>query len=190
VGTPSPGGQPTLHPFPRRAVLHLLAQPSGEEGLTWDDVHKQLRYHAEQRGDTTSEMYHHLALGHLALGEVRKVAEHLSTLLEEVKDSEDAEKWYATLTAITQAPLAHPARRANAEEHFQLLLENAGGEATVPARLVAALQIHADPLGDPGHHLCLTIAQELEKIKVSDAFFFMPEKIMEFRDCWQQWHQG
>jgi hypothetical protein len=181
-------GPPTFHPFPRRAALHLLAQPSGQEGLTWDDVHTQLRYNAGQQGDVASEMYHHLALDHLALVEVREVTKYLNVLFEEVQEPKDAQKWYDTLTAITQAPLAHPTQGPNAEEHLRLLLKNVGEESAVPAKLVAALQIHADPLGDPSHHLCLTIAQELEEIKTSDAFFFMPEKIEKFRDCWRQWH--
>jgi hypothetical protein len=173
---------PTLHPFPRRGGVHLLAEPSDQGKPIWNDVHGQLRHHAEKRSDITSAMYHRLALG-----EVQEVTEHLSELFENEKTP--TPDWYAILTAITQAPLAHPAQKIDSQEHWLLLVENAGDRRKVPAELVAALQLHTDPLGDPSHHLCLVIARELEHLaRPSRAFFFMLEKAEEFRNCWEQWH--
>ncbi|MGQ0774517.1 MAG: hypothetical protein ACT4NY_08890 [Pseudonocardiales bacterium] len=175
---------PTLHPFPRRGVLHLLAEPSGPEEPTWDDVHNQLRTHAEKQGDQTSAMYHRLALG-----DVAAVAKHLSILFA----SEDAAKWYATLTAITQAPLAHPAREADSRQHLLRLVQKVDDGLEKPAalvELVAALQLHTDPLGDPGHHLCIVIAEKLEHIALhSKEFFYLLEQAEEFRRCWERWYR-
>lgn len=182
---PGPDGAdpPTLHPFPRRGVMHLLAEPPSQGEPTWDDVHKQLRAHAEDQGDPTSAMYHCLALGG-----VPEVAEHLSTLFA----SEDTVTWYAILTAITQAPLAHPAREVDSQQHWLRLVKGIGDGPGAPAALVAlvaALQLHTDPLGDPGHHLCIVIARELESLaRHSRAFFFLLEKAEEFRNCWERWH--
>lgn len=105
---------PTLRPFPRRGVMHLLAQSCGRHEPTWDEVHNQLRTHAEDRGDPISAMYHCLALGRVAA-----VAEYLSSLLT----SEDTGAWYAALTAVTQAPLAHPAQEADSRQHWLRLVK-------------------------------------------------------------------
>jgi len=172
----------TLHPFLRRGVVHLLAEPLDQSEPTWDDVHKQLRAHAEERGDMTSAMYHRLALG-----EVSAVAEHMSMLFA----SEDTVTWYGILAAITQAPLAHPAREVDSQRHWLRLVNKVDDGPAEPAtlvELVAALQLHTDPLGDPGHHLCIVIARELEGLaRHSHAFFFLLEKAEEFRNCWERW---
>ncbi|MGH3943370.1 MAG: hypothetical protein ACRDTG_33060 [Pseudonocardiaceae bacterium] len=190
---PNATDPPTLHPFPRRAVVHLLAKPPGQNEPTWDEVHHQLRTHAEQREkrneqeerqDQTSAMYHRLALGGISAA-----AKHLSALLA----SEDTRTWYDALTAITRAPLAQPGQEANSQQHWERLVKKVDdglGEPAELVKLVAALQLHIDPLGDPGHHLCIVIAHELESLaRRSSAFFFLLEKAEEFRDCWKQWHQ-
>ena len=147
-------------------------------------MHKQLRAHAEEQGDTTSAMYHRLALG-----EVPEVAKHLSTLFA----SEDTVTWYDVMTAITQAPLAHPAQEVDSQQHWLRLVRPVNDGLVEPAELVelvAALQLHADPLGDPGHHLCILIARQLESLaRQSRAFFFLLEKAEEFRNCWERWHR-
>lgn len=189
---------PTLHPFPRRGVLHLLAEPPGQGEPTWDEVHNQLRAHAERRGDQTSAMYHGLALGAVAA-----VAAQLSALFDH---HEDTMAWYAILAAITAAPLAHPAREPDSRQHWLRLVKEAGessgtgegsgvgegsGEPATLVELVAALQLHTDPLGDPGHHLCIVVARELERLaRHSRAFFFLLEKAEEFRTCWERWHHS
>jgi len=181
---PDGADPPRLQPFPRRGVVHLLAEPLGHGGATWDDVHKQLRAHAEEQGDTTSAMYHRLALG-----EVPEVAKHLSTLFA----SEDTVTWYDVMTAITQAPLAHPAQEVDSQQHWLRLVRPVNDGLVEPAELVelvAALQLHTDPLGDPGHHLCILIARQLESLaRQSRAFFFLLEKAEEFRNCWERWHR-
>lgn len=182
---PNSTDPPTLHPFPRRGVLHLLAAPPDQDAPTWDDVHNQLRTHAEneKQGDQTSAMYHRLALGG-----VTEVARHLSLLFT----GEDTVAWYATLTAITQAPLAHPARETDSQQHWLRLVRRIGNGSGEPAQmveLVAALQLHTDPLGDPDHHLCIVIARELESLAPrSNAFFFLLEQAEKFRNCWERWH--
>jgi len=173
---------PTLHPFPRRGVVHLLAEPSGRDQPNWNDMHGQLRDHADERRDPTSAMYHRLALG-----EGQDLFAHVSAHYESEKIP--TPEWYAVLTAITQAPLAHPAQNADSQQHWLRLVENAGDRYKVSAELVTALQLHSDPLGDPGHHLCLVIAQELERLaRASRAFFFVQEKAEGFRNCWERWH--
>lgn len=176
---------PVLHPFPRRGVLHLLAEPQAPGDLTWAEVHRKLQAHAERWGDRIGAMYHRLALGG-----VTEVAEHLCTLFDE---SADTEAWYDILTAITAAPLARPEREADPQQHWLRLAKRTGDSSGEPARLVelvAALQLHTDPLGDPGHHLCIVIARELERLaRQSRAFFFLLEKAEDFHVCWQRWHQ-
>ncbi|MGQ0779356.1 MAG: hypothetical protein ACT4NY_33905 [Pseudonocardiales bacterium] len=182
---PDAADPPTLHPFPRRGVVYLLAEPPGQDEPTWDDVHNQLRTYAEKRGDQTSAMYHRLALGGVA-----EVARHLSRLFASRDTAQDTATWYDTLTAITRAPLAHPAREADSQQHWLRLVRKIDDSAGELVELVAALQLHTDPLGDPGHHLCIVIARELERLASdSGAFFLLLEKAEEFRNCWERWHR-
>ena len=147
--------QPILHPFPRRAVMHLLAVPAMPGDPTWSDVHQRMQVRAEKRGDTASAMYHCLARG-----EILTVAEYLSELFMTV----GTQRWFDITQVITEAPLAQPARGSGPEEHWQLLVGDADDSLVVKKRLVAALQLHNDPLGDPCHSLCPVIAQELEEL--------------------------
>lgn len=146
------GGPPTLHPLARRVLLYQLAKPNGPG---WQEVHERLRRRAESHNDQTSALYHGLAAGRV--GEVART-------LGELFSQPDTEKWFDTLLAVTQAPLENPARQQNAERHCQWLADGAGGPYLVSARLVAALQLHADPLADPNRDLCGVVAHELEEL--------------------------
>jgi hypothetical protein len=104
--------------------------------------------------------------------------------------SEDTVAWYDIMTAITQAPLAQPAQEVDSQQHWLRLVRPVDDGLVEPAELVAALQLHTDPLGDPGHHLCILIARQLESLAPqSRAFFFILEKAEEFRNCWERWHR-
>ncbi|MGH3928789.1 MAG: hypothetical protein ACRDTF_02280, partial [Pseudonocardiaceae bacterium] len=165
-------GPPILHPLARRVLLHQLAKPGGPG---WQDVHERLRQRAEEHGDSTSALYHALAASR-----VSEVAQTLSELFSQP----DTEQWFDTLLTVTQAPLENPARQENSESHCRWLADKAGGPHLVSARLVAALQLHADPLADPNRDLRAVIAHELETL-ANDApeggLVFLLRKAEEFR---------
>jgi hypothetical protein len=170
-------GPPVLHPFARRAALYRLANPRGPGEPTWHEVHKRLHQLAAEKGDTTSAMYHHLAVGR-----VGDVSETLSGLFDE----QDATMWFDTLLAVTQAPLENPARQKDAESHCRRLADETGGEHRVSARLVSALQLHSDPLADPNRDLCRVVAFELEALAdhaPEGALVFLLKRAEEFRMC-------
>ncbi len=175
--------RPILHPFPRRAIMHLLAVPAMPGDPTWNDVHRRMQVRAEERGDTASAMYHCLARG-----EIVTVAEYLSELFMTV----GAQRWFDTLRIITEAPLAHPARGSSSEEHWRLLVGDADDRLVVKESLVAALQLHNDPLGDPCHSLCPAIAQELEELARDPlrGALKLYAQAREFRDCSSQWESS
>ncbi|MGH3938751.1 MAG: hypothetical protein ACRDTG_08955 [Pseudonocardiaceae bacterium] len=165
-------GPPTLHPLARRVLLYQLAKPGGPG---WQDVHERLRQRAESHGDQTSALYHALAAGRV--GEVTKT-------LSELFSQPDTKQWFHTLRSITQAPLENPAREQNAERHCQLLADEASGPYLVSARLVAALQLHADPLADPYRDLCGVIAHELEGLAnhaPEGGLVFLLKEAVKFR---------
>jgi len=170
-------GPPALHPFARRAALHRLANPRGPGEPTWNEVHKRLHQLAVENGDTTSAMYHRLALGR-----VGEVSETLSRLFGE----QDAPAWFDTLLTITQAPLENPTGQKDAESHCQRLADEAGGGHVVSARLVSALQLHSDPLADPHRDLCRVVAFELEALAdhaPEGALVFLLKRADEFHRC-------
>lgn len=168
---------PVLHPFVRRAVLHRLANPPDPDEPAWEDVHERLHRLAEERNDTTSSMYHKMAVGQV--GDVAKA-------LSELFSVRAAPEWFATLIAVTQAPLKNPAFQKNPERHCQWLADEAGDRHPVSARLVAALQLHTDPLGDPNHDLCGIVAHELETLADNapeGSFAFLLKQANVFRRC-------
>lgn len=165
-------GPPTLHPLARRVLLHQLAKPGGPG---WQEVHERLRWRAESHGDTTSALYHGLAAGR-----VGEVAQTLSELFRQP----DTAQWYDALLTVTQAPLENPARQQNSESHCQGLADGAGGPHLVSARLVAALQLHADPLADPNRDLCGVVAHELKDLAnhaPEGGLVFLLRKAEQFR---------
>jgi hypothetical protein len=165
---------PRLHPFARRAIAHRLGRGS-IAGLGWDTAHALLRDAAAARGDKPAELYHDLALsriGHVAAG--------LSALFE----PEDPRSWYDLLLQVTRAPLARfgHADTPNAD--------SAKGTA-VSGQLVAALQLHTDPLGDPIHDMCGVVTDELGELsrKAGTGRAFLLAKSQDFADCWGHWHR-
>ncbi len=170
-------GPPALHPFARRVLQHQLANSRDSNAPTWHGVHGRLHRLAEEQGDTTSAMYHALAMGRAG-----EVAETLSELFTRQRTP----VWFDTLLAVTQALLQNPARGESAESHCQRLEEEAGEERLVSARLVAALQLHSDPLGDPSHDMCKVIAPKLEALAdhaPEGGVVFLLTQAEKFRLC-------
>lgn len=171
-------GPPTLHPFVRRALLHQLANLRDPDGPTWNKVHDQLHQLAVTNNDRTSEMYHALAAGR-----VSTVAEMLSQLFCQ----QSTEAWYENiLLAVAKAPLKDSARYENSESHCRHLADEASEGHVVSARLVAALQLHSDPLGDPDNDLCRIIVHELEALAnhgPEGGMVFLLKKSDEYRRC-------
>lgn len=143
-----------LHPFLRRVLLHALAGRAANDPDRWQAVHRRLRSCDEDEDhDSTQTMYHTLALGELA-----PVAAHLDARFA----AADKVSWSAELHTIAAAPrLAGPAVQTP-REHVEELTSVAVADLEPLARLVAALWIGADPLGDPGRTLDLGIAADLE----------------------------
>jgi len=181
VGAASPV-PPTLHPLARRAMAHRLARPGGVGTVVWAVAHDQLRRAAVARGDIITARYHQLALGHVA-----DVAYELSAEFDPAAPAE----WFAQLAAIAEAPLACPENGQDAVGHFADL----GGlddhpELVVTTRLIAALQLHTDPLGDPTHQMCQTVAAELRRLArhATAGTVFLLKRAGEYEACWERWH--
>lgn len=175
--------RPLLHPFARRAIAHRLARPGGIESvdLRWDHAHELLRNTAAANGEEMAALYHELALGN-----VQQVASRLTEEFDPVRPN----RWYELLTKIAAAPLAHPDRGEHARAHFGELCMDSEPEPLVSRRLVAALQLHTDPLGDPHHEMCGVIASELDELArhAADGAPFLLEKSKKFHQCWNRWH--
>lgn len=173
---------PRLHPFVRRAGLYQLARRTERDGPTWNAVHDRLRRAATEEGDSTAALYHDLALGRAA-----EVAQNLSALFADLRD---ARAWFEVLRAVTMAPLAKPDEHPDSQAHCKALTGHAGESSIVRPRLVAAMQIHTDPLGDPDHELCQVIQRDLAALaeRVPYGFFYLLEKAAEFSRCWERWH--
>jgi len=181
VGAASPG-PPTLHPLARRAMAHRLARPGGVGTVVWAVAHAQLQRAAVARGDLTATRYHQLALGQVA-----DVARELSGEFDPAAPAE----WFAQLAAIAEAPLPCPENGKGAVGHFADL----GGlddhpEWVVTTRLIVALQLHTDPLGDPTHQMCQTVAAELRHLArhATAGAVFLLERAGEYEACWERWH--
>jgi hypothetical protein len=59
----------------------------------------------------------------------------------------------------------------------------------VRARLVAALQLHTDPLGDPQHQLCAVVADELAELSrgARRGAAYLVNRAAEFNECSNRW---
>jgi len=177
-------GSPVLHPLARRAIAHRLARPEGVGNVVWAVAHQELRQAAVARGDLTTARYHQLALG-----DVAEVACELSAEFDPATPA----GWYAQLAAIAEAPLARPEEGTDAGAHFaDLTALGERGQLVVTPRLVAALQLHTDPLGDPQHLLCSTIAAEFQRLAhhATAGTVFLLERAAEYQACWNRWHHG
>jgi hypothetical protein len=136
-----------LDPWLRTLLLHRLAQREDAE-RGWDAVHRRCRDHYEDQGQATEAQYHDLALGN-----VRSAVAHLARPFTSDRqlDMATALKWLAELDVITSAPNRLP-RDAEPLTQVEQLIEGVpptGSHGAALARLVAALWIAADPLGDP-----------------------------------------
>ena len=172
---------PRLHPFARRAIAHRLGRDGGIAGLRWDDAHTLLRDAAAVRGDQHATLYHDLALGRIG---------HVVAGLTELFDPEDPRRWYDLLLQVTRAPFARSDRAGNAKAHHGELCADSEPGPTVSGQLVAALQLHTDPLGDPIHEMCGVITDELGELsrKARTGRAFLLAKSQDFKDCWDNWH--
>jgi hypothetical protein len=60
----------------------------------------------------------------------------------------------------------------------------------VTGELVAALQLHADPLGDPSHDMCGVVTAELGDLsryaRTGRAYLLAESR--DFDSCWNLWH--
>ncbi|GAA5145480.1 hypothetical protein GCM10023321_03430 [Pseudonocardia eucalypti] len=174
---------PRLHPFARRAIAHRLAGPGGlpDLGLTWEDVHELLRADARDKRREGVALYHSLALGR-----VQQVA---TALTGEFRPG-NQERFYRQLTRVTAAPLAVPGQGADANALFGRLCADPAPEPRVSRRLVAALQLHSDPLGDPRHDMCVIVADELLELSrhAGAGARFLYEQHLRFAECSRRWH--
>lgn len=182
---PAEGGvarPPRMHPFARRAIAHRLAQPGGipKIGLDWRTAHEQLRDGAVGQGDQMAELYHELALGHVQL-----VAERLTELYDPVSP----QHWYQLLVQVTAAPLEKPDAGADTSANFARLCANDAAEPKVTRRLIAALQLHSDPLADPRHEMCGTVAAELGALRLDGKAGapFLVTQSQRFEQCSLRW---
>jgi hypothetical protein len=189
VARSTAGGAIRMHPFARRALAHLVGR-TDVRAVSWQGWHEELRKEATAapEGEVTA-LYHRLALG-----EVHAVAAELSRMFA----PDRARRWYEhELLEVTQAPLAQPAGGADAAERLVQLVQ-AGGDAEgtpfVPPRLVAALQLHTDPLGDPHHQLCGVIETELTALSRSphagQASAYLVDCAKQFGRCSNRWNDG
>jgi len=163
---------PRLHPFARRAIAHRLGRES-IAGLGWQTAHSLLRDAAAARDDKPAELYHDLALGRIG---------HVAAGLSELFDPEDPRAWYDLLLQVTRAPLV---RLDEADD------PGTDSDTAVSGQLVAALQLHTDPLGDPIHHMCGVVTDELGELsrKARTGRAFLLAKSQDFADCWGHWHR-
>ncbi|MDQ3885792.1 MAG: hypothetical protein M3308_01945, partial [Actinomycetota bacterium] len=178
-------GPPTLHPLARRAIAHRLARPGGIGNVVWAFAHNQLRLAAIELDDLTTARYHQLALGQVA-----DVAHELSIEFDPANPGE----WFAQLVAIAEAPLAHPQTGMDSVDHFAKLTgsDDYSELVTTTTRLVAALQLHTDPLGDPTHQLCQIVAEELRRLAhhAAGGMVFLLGRADEYVACGNRWHGG
>lgn len=152
VSQPDRSARPVLHPFLRRVLLHALAARPDDAPDGWQPVHTRLRgYHLAERDDEPAALYHGLALG-----DVAAVVAYLDPRLRTLH----SRRWLLELKAITRAPrVTRPPAAAPRDQAAEL----AGGRDTL-ARLVAALWISNDPLGDPNGTLDVLIAASLDRL--------------------------
>jgi hypothetical protein len=175
-------GAPTLHPFARRALAHRLGRAE-VGGLGWRRWHETLRDESLAAGDVVAALHHRLALS-----EVHAVAAELSRMFRPGNQQE----WYEdVLLEVTRAPLARPGLGADAGAHLDELVGSDDGddEGPVRARLVVALQLHTDPLGDPQHQLCAVVADELAALSrgARQGSAYLVNRAAEFTDCSNRW---
>jgi hypothetical protein len=170
---------PRLHPFARRAIAHRLGRPGGIAGLSWETAHALLRDGAAPE-DRLTTLYHDLALGHIG---------NVAAGLSELFDRNDPRDWYDLLLQVTAAPLARPDGGDDAEDHHGVICAGSDVGTAVSEQLVAALQLHTDPLGDPTHKMCAVVTDEFGELsrKAGMGRAFLLAQSRDFTDCWSHW---
>jgi hypothetical protein len=194
-----PDRPPALHPLARRAIAHRLGRHAGWLNLVWAGVHNRLG--AVAGDDRMTRLYHDLAAGRVG---------HVAGALDRALDELDMPQWFDALRQVTSAPVRDPAAEHSAEANCTLLAGDRvtsesradGGDprqqrdsegrrtgSRVTPTLVAALQLHTDPLGDPCHQLCALIARELRGLsgRVDHDAVFVLRRAAEFGDCSTRW---
>ncbi|MEU6128094.1 ATP-binding protein [Saccharopolyspora sp. NPDC047091] len=145
-------GQQVLPPVLRRVLLRELAARPEDDRASWTAVHSWFRQEHTEHGDEAGVFYHALAVG-----DVEPVARHLAMLLP----FSELSTWLYLLGTITSAPNRLDHRMAQPDQVRSLASWTDPGDvpAASVARLVAALWIDTDPLGDSRRHaLFLEIA--------------------------------
>ncbi|WP_199441345.1 hypothetical protein [Umezawaea beigongshangensis] len=145
------GGEPrvVLDRWLRTLLLHRLARrdDTGQDG--WSAVHTRCRDHYLALDRRAEARYHDLALG-----DVGAVVVHLAKPFgspDAVFDQDAAEAWLRDLDLITSAPHRSTADQDPLEVVEDLIehVPPAGRFGHALPRLVAALWVTGDPLGDP-----------------------------------------
>ncbi|HEX6341089.1 hypothetical protein [Umezawaea sp.] len=143
------GARPVLDPWLRTLLLHALAARADDDPLGWDAVNRRCRDHHEAQGDPAAARYHDLAAG-----DVGAVVAHLATPFTDparVLDQDTALRWLRDLDLITSAPnrLARDVDPLSQVEDLVRDVPAADALTLVLSRLVIALWLTSDPLGDP-----------------------------------------
>ncbi|MGW0892896.1 AAA family ATPase [Saccharopolyspora sp. NPDC002578] len=148
-----------LPPVLRRLLLQELAARAPEDtAADWMEVHTWLSHDRVRQDDEVGEFHHALAAG-----ELESVALRLSSLL----NSTDPATWLDILARITAAPnrLDHDESQLDLVRSLANWTKPGSAPFAPVARLVAALWIAADPLGDGRRHsLYLEIAACFDEI--------------------------
>ncbi|WP_433274345.1 hypothetical protein ACQPZF_21495 [Actinosynnema sp. CS-041913] len=144
------GGRVALDPWLRTLLLHRLARRAEDSPVGWTAVHRRCREYYEGLGLPTEARYHDLALG-----DVGAVVAHLAgpfAKADHPLDQPTARAWLRDLDLVTSAP-NRPAADADPLSQVEKLIEDVPAADAALARLIAALWLHGDPLGDPGDTL-------------------------------------
>jgi hypothetical protein len=179
---PAVHGSAAVHPLLRRAVDRALARDLtvriGRRVLDRAGLHGALADQALRRGDTVGARYHALAVG--------QVAEVTDALFADFPPR-NPRAWLEQLTAITAAPVGDVTGGGEPDE---VLFRLAGDDLN--RRLVAALHLHTDPLGDPGHRLCATIAARLRVLAgaTGPGHVEISNLAAAYEICWRRWNEG
>src|SRR5262249_35819203 len=131
--------------------------------------------------DQMAELYHELALGHVGL-----VAQRLTQLYDPVRPQD----WYRLLIQVTAAPLEEPDYGEDTSVNYGRLGAGDGAEPKVTRQLIAALQLHSDPLADPRHRMCGIVAEELGALRrdgTAGAPFLVAQS-GRFVQCSERWN--
>jgi hypothetical protein len=140
--------RPALDPWLRKLLLHALAERADDDPLGWNAVNLRCRDHHEAQGTVAEARYHDLAVG-----DVGAVVAHLAAPFVDpakVLDQATAVRWLRDLDLITSAPN----RLAGAVDPLRQVEDLVGDLPAdslnlVLSRLVVALWLTSDPLGDP-----------------------------------------